>query len=273
MSSKNDKSVNQAVPINLPASNQKRRPNLIGPQPMVTIHITSEASEPKTFLVHKNFICYYSPYFRTAFASNFIEGVTQELSLSNADVDLKAFGIFVQWLYSPKLEDISEEELDHKTLIRLWLLADWVMCPSLQNETLTLLDKVRVRTPSNRALPSSEYHKIYDNTNEDSPLRRYVVDTRPPRMPISNPDNYPHEMLVDVINRFALLHKLKNRNKNIDFTRKELEQYMVAEVEDNDGNSSSKRKRSPFQDDSEIALSDSPTVMTRSWKRARASMP
>jgi hypothetical protein len=66
------------------------------PQPIVEVHVISPFGHTKTYRVHKNFICYYSPFFDAAFNGNFTEGDTQSMKLG--DTCTEAFGIFVNWL-------------------------------------------------------------------------------------------------------------------------------------------------------------------------------
>ena len=48
------------------------------------------------------FVCYYSPALRAAFNSSFVEGQTQTYRLE--DISTNAFRLFVQWLYSQKID-------------------------------------------------------------------------------------------------------------------------------------------------------------------------
>ena len=57
------------------------------------------ASEDK-YIVHKDLICFYSPFFDKAFNGRFLEGETQEMKLP--EVSSAIFGIFVHWLYYQK---------------------------------------------------------------------------------------------------------------------------------------------------------------------------
>jgi hypothetical protein len=52
----------------------------------------------QTFLVHKEIICYYSPFFDATFNGKFQEGKTQCMALDDTDPDL--FAALVEWLYN-----------------------------------------------------------------------------------------------------------------------------------------------------------------------------
>jgi hypothetical protein len=62
--------------------------------------------ESQTFKIHKEILCYHSPFFATAFNSSFLEGKTQVMALD--DVDGTAFGLLVAWLYT---KTISNQDL------------------------------------------------------------------------------------------------------------------------------------------------------------------
>jgi len=68
---------------------------------LVTIHVVDEKGNKATFIVHKVFICHYSPYFDAAFNGDFVEGSTQAMDLEFTSID--AFALFVNWIYHPDL--------------------------------------------------------------------------------------------------------------------------------------------------------------------------
>lgn len=138
-------------------------PNLCEPQPTVTIYISKDVSsvsekvtrelsssqastnstlatqstpgpQPPKFVIHKNKICYHSPFFSAAFNSNFIEGMNQEMTL---DVNLKAFGIIANWMYTQDIVASSGEPPDLCTLAQVWILADRFLMPKLKNQAMT----------------------------------------------------------------------------------------------------------------------------------------
>jgi BTB/POZ domain len=98
-------------------------PSFSTPAEFVSVIVSdddSESNEEHKFVIHKDLICFHSPYFLTAFSSGFIEGKTQEMQLG--EVDIATFGQLVQWLYTQKLErtDITDLVL----MAKLWMLAD-----------------------------------------------------------------------------------------------------------------------------------------------------
>jgi hypothetical protein len=90
---------------------------------------------PKTskFMIHKDLICYHSPFFKAAFNGNFLEGQTQEMTL---EADVVAFGIVVSWFYTKKLVNSDGKTPDLITLAQSWILAEYFKMPKLQNQIM-----------------------------------------------------------------------------------------------------------------------------------------
>ncbi|KAN0116934.1 hypothetical protein V8E51_002911 [Hyaloscypha variabilis] len=132
------------------------RPNLQNPQSVVTVFVTSKPAPPqrqengessapttrsaspdrKKFTIHKDFICFYSPFFASAFNGPYKEGQTQIMSLY--EIDPEVFGIFVYWLYHRKLPTHTARlgHVDLVHLAKLWILGDRFLAPALQNNAI-----------------------------------------------------------------------------------------------------------------------------------------
>lgn len=129
------------------------------------------------------------------------------------DVYPVTFGILVNWIYKQTLEEQIGWVDDQATLLDLWLLADRLLIPQLQNQALTLLENVRgLQNPEGRAIPSHMFRPIYDNTSEDSPLRKYIAATwHNGVLDLDDPEDqrrYPLELLLDYENKFHAWGKL-----------------------------------------------------------------
>jgi len=134
----------------------------------------------------------------------------------------EVFGIFVNWLYMQKIKIKSDCEWPIRCilLMNVWLLADRVMVPRLQNEALILLECAPRR---GREFPPSQYHRIYQNTTKDSPLRACIV-TMWPDVAISNSELYPRELLVDLVNRLGpMKRELEGRDFLGTFVRDDMD--------------------------------------------------
>jgi len=171
----------------------------------------------QSFRIHKNFICYYSPFFDAAFNGKSIEGKIQGPELD--DTPHEVFGIFVNWLYMQKIEIKSDCEWAIRCilLMNVWLLADRVMVPRLQNEALALLERAG---REGREFPPSQYQRIYRNTTKDSPLRACIVKMWPD-LTISNSELYPRELLVDLVNRLGPM-KRKSEEAYLDLISEDI---------------------------------------------------
>ncbi len=173
-----------------------------GPQTIVTVNVSSTDNETKPFQVHKNYICHYSPYFEAAFNGRFIEGETQVLDLD--DTDPLVFGIFVNWLYTQTVVDEEGIFPSCSDCINLWILADRLLVPSLQNQSLAALDKARIlyEGMKGKDLTDEIFQRVWTHTGVRSCLRMYLVKViveLPARSRIGRPERYPHEMLVSII--------------------------------------------------------------------------
>ncbi len=103
------------------------------PRKTRTAKNTTNTDDPIKYIIHKDFICYYSPFFKAAFNGNFKEGQTQEMRIS---ADVVAFGVVVNWLYSQKVMAFGCDELTLSTLTQAWILADRFLIPKLQNQIM-----------------------------------------------------------------------------------------------------------------------------------------
>lgn len=133
---------------------------------MVTINVSlDQGCESESFFIHKNFITHYSPYFNAAFNGSFAEGQSQQLDLE--DTEPHVFGTFVNWLYSQDIENAEGEVPDDSTLVNLWLLADRLLVPKLQNHVIRALarnDKPTETPTADRspaAYPASQNHRAH----------------------------------------------------------------------------------------------------------------
>jgi hypothetical protein len=163
---------------------------------------------------------------RAAFNSSFVEGQTQTYRLN--DIGPDAFRLLVLWLYSQKIDVHLEDDLvarckDGKTeakeiavtseleaawsaqdlaLVQLWVAADRLLMPRLQNAVLLTLDNLWNNPEDERHSTTGCLSYAYDHTSIESPLRSMVVDqfafVTAPRRISERPDDIPREMLIDL---------------------------------------------------------------------------
>jgi hypothetical protein len=186
---------------------------------MVTVKVSS-AGRKSSFIVHKDFICFYSPYFKAALNSTFQEGVEHSVDLE--DVEPTTFSLFINWVYRQRIVEPDEAPLDLKGAILLWLLADRLLATSLQNAAIELLDKAFVDVPWFTFI---ETNLVYDNTVVGSPLRKYLVARivkSSQRLGIHS----PKELLVDIVERLKPGHSYNCQL----LPKKELEAFHVKDL-------------------------------------------
>ncbi|TVY19578.1 hypothetical protein LARI1_G003407 [Lachnellula arida] len=223
-----DANASKRVQLSSSQNKKGKRPSFMGPQTMVKVNVSFKADDEKQeFLVYKEFICYYSPFFDAAFHGSFEEGATQSIDI--VDVRPKAFGLFVNWLYTQNVVQDQDNAPPMINLVDLWLLGDRFLIPSLQNETLVALDQDRVGTGRRIGF----YHRVYDNTVQGSPLRRYLAQTTatgfPQNVAISyQHDHYPPELVFDMFN-FLRTRPGPWGAKWIKYSKDELKKFFVEE--------------------------------------------
>ena len=146
---------------------------LRNPLDLVTILICKDP-DPKKLVVHKDFACHHWPVFEAAFKSDLVEGQTQTYRLEeNQEGTVR---LLVLWLYTQTLDTCQHENPDDDVckvdedlcLAELWVLADKLLMPKLQNHTIREI--VRLRRESGRSTTVC-LNYIYANTSKGSPLR------------------------------------------------------------------------------------------------------
>ncbi|TVY35533.1 hypothetical protein LOCC1_G005521 [Lachnellula occidentalis] len=150
-----------------------KEPGFWKPQELVTlkVHATSEA-----FAVHKEFACHHSPVFNAAFNGPFIEGQTQVYKLE--DTTPRAARLLVYWLYTQNVDltlpsyDESALKAQGNALAELWVLADFLLIPRLQNAVLSAIVSVR---RSHHSLYMGSWEYVCAHTAPDSAIRRLLA--------------------------------------------------------------------------------------------------
>jgi hypothetical protein len=132
--------------------------------------------------------------------------------------------LLVLWLYFKKLEiaqlkdDWAENNVkqlaDNEILAGLWVLAEKLGIPQLQNVTIEAMHEL---VDAGRGIPTSSFNYVYNNTSSVSALRRYAVESCAVRLgPANFLANFPHEMLVEIATFYSTRHwALKSSNKFI----------------------------------------------------------
>ncbi|TVY34944.1 hypothetical protein LSUB1_G007432 [Lachnellula subtilissima] len=198
--------------------NMKGKPKQNGPNfssgsghQVVTILAGSGEKEEK-FIVHKQFACHYSPLFKAAFESGFIEGQTQTYKLD--DVEPKFVQVLLHWLYTQKLDiEVAMEQDSQHFLhleepfilaVSLWALADKLLLPGLQNEVVDWINHV---CREEGYAPTHCLKQFYDCTGAGSLLRKLFISQTAHYMPsnwyTTEAKHFPQDFLVDLAEYFS----------------------------------------------------------------------
>ncbi|KAK0126628.1 hypothetical protein ONS95_008214 [Cadophora gregata] len=179
----------------------KGRATISNPASMVTL-TTGSGHSIKNFVVHKNFACHYSPVLRAAFDSNFIEGQTQVYHFQ--DTEETVVILLVNWLYSQSLvvkslKSRKSNDTDDMKLFRLWVLADRLLIPRLQNAVMSKLYKMEEIFLE--TIDKNNLGYIYNNTAKGGSLRQLVLQQfvlldDPIRVFSKGTGLFPKEMLI-----------------------------------------------------------------------------
>jgi hypothetical protein len=168
--------------------------------------VTIEVGENKrAFQVHRGLLTFYSGYFKGALDGDSTEAQNGIMKLKIEEPAV--LEEFVTWLYSHKLrtESVDEDNPDphYEAITKLWIFADRRDIPLLMNE---MIDNLQHSVVSAWTLPNLTLRGVYDNTTEQSTLRRMIVDMY---AAISGPiqqeslDDFPKQFLFDWLNKLA----------------------------------------------------------------------
>lgn len=152
----------------------------------------------------------------------------------------------IDWFYTQKLDmqhlgpegnigkgEVSSElkKAEDETLVELWVLAQKLLIPRLQNATIEEMQRSRMQA----GLPctSSEWYNIaYKNTEQGSALRRYLADTLTTALFTEEKlrvrvEKIPKERLIDII---AALRKVLSQEEREKLRPEhDMERYKVPE--------------------------------------------
>ncbi|PMD52236.1 uncharacterized protein K444DRAFT_637423 [Hyaloscypha bicolor E] len=168
---------------------RKKGPTFWNSHQLVTL-FAGQNKEAKSFLIHKDFACHYSPVLKAALNSNFIEGQTQSYRMEEDNHE--AVHLLIHWFYTQVLDTQQPKERltgkpkdnEDLALIQLWILADKLLIPELQNLVTGRIDSIRRIT---QAIPTGCLQSVYKDTSAG----------REPDWFTEHPEDFPHEMLID----------------------------------------------------------------------------
>jgi len=170
------------------------------------------------FKVYKDFLVYSSEFFNAAFNGNFAEANSRSMTLH--DTEAKTFGLLVSYIYVGELDNAGIITADD--LLRLWILADRVLIPKLQNHVLRIIETLAEFEPSVDLL-----HHIYHRDHQYSLLRDFISEFFAMRQcaVLADPEDLPKDMLAEI---FVVARELLIK-KGGKFTHRRLCKFLVEE--------------------------------------------
>lgn len=137
---------------------------------------------PTTFYIHEHLVCTASEFVNRAVGKNWSGSQTRSVRL--VDHDPEIFHVYVHWLYRKSLpvrldspgEAGNEEYLQ---LAKSYVLGDMLVDADFKDAVLdAFIDKSRSKATDgcNWYPAGSPVRHIYDNTQDNSPARRLLVD-------------------------------------------------------------------------------------------------
>lgn len=169
------------------------------PQPLVTIKIG--CSEP--FTIHKNIITHYSPFFSTAFNGQFLEGKTQSMKFEDDDIDFTAFGTFVNWLYTQKVQDATGQPLNLIQSTRLYTLLERFLVKDMAEEVLRNIENLAPERNWETENTLRDFQIFAYGANGDDKLKDIAVVKTMLAMKKDNEEELIEEMPTAMIKDFT----------------------------------------------------------------------
>ncbi|KAK0126612.1 hypothetical protein ONS95_008200 [Cadophora gregata] len=130
------------------------------------------------FIIHKQIACEASPVLKAAFNSSFVEGQTQTYTL--IDTPEATFALFTEWMYTGNIVNrltgdtpAVEVGLAEAHLLELWVLAEKLLVPKIQNRALCLFEEIRDRFSK---VCIYKYKYVWENTADGCTLRAYLLN-------------------------------------------------------------------------------------------------
>lgn len=122
--------------------------------------------------MHKELLCATSFYFRAALNGNFKEAKEQVIEMKEEEI--ATFKHCQFWLYSRTflMTRTKTNDIEYPVILDLYLGESRII-PQLQNDAI---DVLIAKQKTSKWTPSDQISRIYENTQESSPLRRLFVD-------------------------------------------------------------------------------------------------
>ncbi|KAF1835690.1 hypothetical protein BDW02DRAFT_618345 [Decorospora gaudefroyi] len=167
---------------------------------IVTVVVGTEFMGQRTFLVHDWLLIHYSAYFRNVLEAR--SGTGENVVELSGDSP-KIFAAFYHFLYARTLFsrlDFENIPFEDSEICHIYVFGQDHGIPQLCNAAVDLLFVKNVQTWTSS---TDQLHYIYEETQEHSPLRKYMVDWVIRFYPLhplrENESSFPKDFLIDVI--------------------------------------------------------------------------
>ena len=181
-------------------------------------------------MIHKEVVCFHSKVLDAAFNSNFIEGQTLNIP-SRRHQPRSVQAIYAVALLSkagtlcskgtPSVKNPGVVGKESRDLAMLWVLADKLEMPSLQNAALKAIEEI---SDKYKQIATQTFLYIENNTAADSPLRRYTV---------ANCAKFVHEDFAKAEIPYQLLREfglyMLRRERGLEAKKIKISDYLVKE--------------------------------------------
>ncbi|THY91990.1 hypothetical protein D6C95_06213 [Aureobasidium pullulans] len=140
------------------------------------VRVAPQQKTNQQFHVHINVLSHCSPYFQAASKKEWwiIQDGQTFMSLED---DPSAFAIYVEWVYAGRIWRKTQphdfQDAEFLGLVRAWILGDKFLDHRFKNAVVDcLIAKIAEEGRLDLTLPQA----VYDNTLQNAPLRRLLVD-------------------------------------------------------------------------------------------------
>lgn len=144
----------------------------------------------------KNFLCHYSNLFDRLYRETVVEEGKEWRIEFIAPV---MFGRVLSWLYTQQITVAGEPRISHMEAIQLWLLAELLEIPKLQDAAILYLEQSR-SFRKHQDLDPAFLQYVYSATTEASLIRNYIAETWDERVQRSDATLLPQALLIDMLN-------------------------------------------------------------------------
>lgn len=176
-------------------------------------------------VVPKHYACQWSPILKWAFNSKKKPtSIYRCPNCGDRTVDLLG-----GWLYEQKLviaKDHDRKKEEDMALVELWVLAEKLRMPQLQNDVIRKIEHIAKAT---KKVNTKCFSFVYANTVPESPLRRLFLahcayHLRPGAFADSS-DDYPKEMLIELATLYS--SSFPKREKDREGLERDINDYLV----------------------------------------------